>query len=261
MALGSGGAMGLTQIGIIKVLKENNIPIDFVAGSSIGSIVGAYYAIFESIEGLEDEVKKLSKKDVLKLIDLVSIGGGLVGGKRAMEYLTKLIGDKSFSDTKIPLKIVATDIEDGKEFLFDSGKLSDAIRASISIPGVFTPMKLNGKYYLDGGIVNPTPIDVVKSMGADIVIAIDHTMSDYKKLENPTILEALKRSFEIVRTETAKLKMGQLDKNVILISVKKNNLKDTYNFYDKSFIANGEKIAREQLEKIKETINNWKHSK
>jgi len=261
LVLGSGGARGLTQIGVIKALQKNDIPIDYIAGVSIGSIVGSYYAIHGDVVGLEKGVRDLSKKDILKLIDFMSIKNGLVGGKKAMNFLIGLIGDKQFSDTQVPLKIVATDIGEGKEVRFDKGKLSDAIRASIAIPGIFQPMRIDGKYYLDGGVVNPTPIDVVKSMGADIIIAIDHTMSDYEKIEKPNMINTIKRSFEIIRTEAIKLKMGQLDKNIILISIKSKKLGDIYNFNNKQFIDEGENITNSRMEEIKKTINDWKPSK
>lgn len=256
LALGSGGARGLTQIGILKVLKENNIPIDFIAGVSVGSIVGAYYALNEDILGLEKSVKAMSKKEMFGLIDISSLKQGLEG-KKVMEFLIKILGEKTFSDLKIPLKIVATDLENGEEVWFDDGKLKDAIRASIGIPGVFRPFKLNGKYYLDGGIVNPTPIDVVKKMGADIVIAVDHTTADYSKIKDLNSINALKRSYEIIRTEMTKLKMGKFEEDTVLISIKRKKLEDTYNFYNKRFISEGERIAKEHLPQLKGMIDKW----
>lgn len=256
LALGSGGARGLTQIGILKVLNENKIPIDFIAGSSAGSVVGAYYAVYENVTGFEKAIRKLSKKDLLKLAYVNSTRKGITGEK-AMEFLMKIIGDKDFSDTKIPLKIIATDMELGKEVWFDKGKLSEAIRASISLPGIFYPAKINGKFYLDGGIVNPTPVDVVKAMGADIVIAIDHTISKPVKIKDPSIYSSLMRAFEIIRTQNAELKIGKVDKNVILIQIENKKIEDSYGFYNKRFISNGVKIAKEHLEEIKNAIENW----
>jgi NTE family protein len=259
LALGSGGAKGLAQIGIIKVLQKNNIPIDYIAGTSVGSIVGAYYSMHGNIDGLEEAIRKLSKKEMLKLIDFISFKKGLVGGEKGMNFLIDLIGDKKFSDLKIPLKIIATDMEKGEEVWFDKGRLKDAIRASISIPGVFLPVRINGKFYLDGGLVNPTPVDVVKSMGADIIIAVDHTISNYSKVRNPSMIDTLTRSFEIIRTQTTKLKMGNINKSIILIQNENgSSLVETYNFYHKQFIDDGEKIAKKHLKKIKTTIKNWK---
>jgi NTE family protein len=256
LALGSGGARGLTQLGILKVLNENNIHIDFIAGASAGSVIGAYYALHENVTGFEKAIKKLSKRDLLKIAYANSTRKGITGEK-AMEFLMGIIGDKDFSDTKIPLKIIATDMESGKEVWFDKGKLSKAIRASISLPGIFYPAKIDGKFYLDGGVINPTPVDVVKAMGADIVIAIDHTMSGSVKIKDPSIYSTLMRAFEIIRTQTAKLKMGEIDKNVILIRIENKKIGDSYNFYNKKFINKGVKIAKEHLEEIKKTIENW----
>lgn len=256
LVLGSGGAKGLTQIGIVKTLIENNIPIDYIAGVSIGSVIGAYYSLYGNVEGLEQAIMKLSKRDVLKMIDFNSPKEG-VEGKKTVDFLIRLLGDKRFSDLQVPMKIVATCLENGEEIKFDSGKLHDAIRASISIPGFFKPIKMGEKHYLDGGIVNPTPIDVVREMGAEVIIAVDHTMSDYSKIKDLSAKEVLKRSFEITRTNITRLKMGKVDKNVILISVAKKTLKDTYDFSNKRFISEGIEIGKNNISRIKKAIEEF----
>lgn len=258
LALGSGGAMGLAQIGILKILKENGIRIDYIAGTSIGSVVGAYYALNEDIVGLEKAFRSLTKKELLRLMDLVSPSKGLVEGKRVMKFLIDLIGDKDFSETKIPLRIVATDIDAGKEFLFERGKIGEAIQASISMPGIFRLAPIGGKFYLDGGIVNPTPVDVAKDMGADLVIAIDHTVADFSKITNPSAINVLKRAFEIIRTNTAKIKLAEEDENVLVIPVRKSRIDETFDFYNKEHIDKGIKIAEEYLVRIDEFIRDWK---
>ena len=137
IALGSGGARGLAHIGILKVLEENNIPIDFIAGVSIGSIIGAYYALNKEIGSLNEKVTQLTKKDFIKLIDITSPKKALISGNKIKRFLKELVDNNSFSDLQIPLIIIATDMSTGKEVLIQKGKLGDAIRASISIPGIF----------------------------------------------------------------------------------------------------------------------------
>jgi NTE family protein len=134
--------------------------------------------------------------------------------------------------------------------------LVDAIRASISLPGIFSPVKLNNRLLVDGGIVNPTPVDVVKKMGADIIIGVDLTMKHPIKLENPTIVETLIQSFAILRTQTTKLNVNKV-KNAIIIKPNFSGVLDSYKFYENSkFIEEGKKVTKESLPKIKVLIEN-----
>ena len=141
-----------------------------------------------------------------------------------------------------------------KENRINKGKLVDAIRASISLPGIFPPVKLNGRLLLDGGIVNPTPVDVVKQMGADIVIGVDLTMKHPIKLENPTIVETLMQSFGILRTQATKLNVNNI-KNVIIIRPNFSGVLDSYRFYENTrFIEEGKRVTKEVLPKIKDLM-------
>ncbi len=257
IALGSGGARGLIHIGVLKVLKENNIPIDFIAGSSIGSIIGSYYALNKEIKLLNEKIIHLTKKDLVKLIGFTSPKKALISSHKIEKFLRDLIRDSSFSDLQIPLIIIATNMSTGKEVHMQEGKLIDAIRASISLPGIFPPAKINGDFFLDGVIVNPTPVDVVKKMGADIVIGVDLTMKQAVKIENPSIIDTLRRSFEILRTRITELNIEKADDNTIIIRTNKTKIMDTYKFYDHNLVVEGEKIAKKYLPKIKEAIKNW----
>jgi NTE family protein len=149
----------------------------------------------------------------------------------------------------------------GKETHIREGKLIDAMRASISLPGILPPAKINDDLFLDGGIVNPTPVDVVKNMGADIVIGVDLTMNQPVRIENPSIVDTLMRSFEILRTRTTELNIGKIDDNTIIIKTNKAKIVDTYRFYDHKFITEGEKTAKKYLPKIKEAIRNWEEKR
>ena len=254
LALGSGGARGLAHIGVLKVLKENNIPIDFIAGVSAGSMVGAYYAVNLEVETLEEKTLQLTKKDLIKLIDITSPKRALIAGNKIKKFMKDLIKDKSFSDTKIPLKIITTDLCSGEEFQIKEGKLVDAMRASVSIPGIFTPAKIGNRLLVDGGVVNPTPIDVVKAMGADIVIGVDLTMKHPVKLENPTIIETLMQSFETIRVQASKFNIQKV-KDAVIIRPNFSGKLDSYRFYEaRPFIEEGKRAAKEALPKIKKLI-------
>lgn len=254
IALGSGGARGLAHIGVLKVLEENKIPIDYIAGVSIGSIAGAYYSLNKEINSLEKKVAQLTKKDLLKLIDLASPKKSLISGNKIKNFIKTLIKNKSFSDTKTPLKIIASDLCSGKEIIINKGKLADAIMASISIPGIFPPIEMNDKLLVDGGVVNPTPINVVKKMGAEVIIGVDLTMKHPIKLKNPSIVETLIQSFEIIRTQAAKFNVNKV-RNAVIISPNFSGKLDSYRFYEtQRFIEEGERVARKALPKIKALI-------
>ena len=183
LALGSGAARGLAHIGVIKALKEKNIPIDMIAGSSIGALIGACYAKEGEITYLEEIVLRMDWKQLARLADpnLALLFKGVFHGKKVKELLKTLIGDISFRDLKIPLAVVATDVNTGEEIVIKTGSVIDAVRASISMPAIFMPVRVptqggsaSGKkdrFLMDGGIVNPVPVRVVKDMGATFVIA------------------------------------------------------------------------------------------
>ncbi len=173
LVLGSGAARGLAHIGIIKALKEKNIPVDMIAGSSMGALVGACYAREGEIANLEEIILKIDWKQLTRLADpnLALLFKGLIHGKKVKELLRTLIGDIEFKDLKIPLAVVATDVNTGEEIVIKEGSVIEAVRASISIPAIFMPVKFKGRFLIDGGIVNPVPVGVVKALGATFIIA------------------------------------------------------------------------------------------
>jgi len=193
LALGSGAARGLAHIGVIKALKEKNISIDMIAGSSIGALVGACYAKKGEISSFEEVILKIDWKQLTRLADpnLVLLFKGVIHGKKVKELLRALIGDAEFKDLKIPLAIVATDANTGEEVVIREGSVIEAVLASVSMPAIFTPVKFSApargwsasdrksgsasggenRFLIDGGIVNPVPVSVVKDMGATFIIA------------------------------------------------------------------------------------------
>ncbi|MCK5450985.1 MAG: patatin-like phospholipase family protein [Candidatus Omnitrophica bacterium] len=172
LVLGSGAARGLAHIGVIKALKEGNVHVDMIAGTSIGALVGACYAKKGEIADFEEVVLKTDWKQLLQLADLnlAVMFKGFVQGQKVKELLKTIIGDIEFKDLKIPLAVVATDVNTGEEVIIEKGSVAEAVRASISIPVVFMPTKFKDKFLVDGGIVNPVPVDVIKKMGATSII-------------------------------------------------------------------------------------------
>lgn len=172
LALGSGGFRGFAHIGVLQVLLENNIPIDFISGASIGALAAAYYSLYGEMKGLEDKVRDKQKGRILGISDF-GFRGGLVSGRKYEKIIETLLGHYTFENTKIPLRIIATDLSSGEPFVFKEGKLATAVRASSSVPIVFEPVKHRGRRFIDGALSSPVPVDVLKELGADEVIAVN----------------------------------------------------------------------------------------
>ena len=173
LSLSGGAARGLAHIGVLKALEEKSIPIDMISGTSAGALIGAYYAKKRNVNALEEIVLGMDWKKLARLVDmnLISPWKGFIQGQKAKAFLISLIGDIKFKDLEIPLAVVTTDVETMEEFIIKEGSVIEAVRASMSMPGVFTPVRWHNRFLIDGGVVNPIPVEVVRSMGADIVIA------------------------------------------------------------------------------------------
>ncbi len=169
LVLGGGGAKGAAEIGALKVIEEVGIPIDYIAGTSIGSIVGGLYAMDVRSRQLDS---LFVNQDWLQLFT-----------NNVREFLGRVTQQKHFNELRIPFRCVAADVNANEEVVMSEGLLCDAMRASMSIPGVFKPVIQNGRMLMDGGLLNNLPVDVVKAMGADVVIAIDLQQKQHKDRE------------------------------------------------------------------------------
>jgi NTE family protein len=198
LALGEGGERLYVHVGVLKVLEKEGIKLDYIAGTSMGSFIGGLYALWEDIGKIEEYVLstdfskyfRLEREDVrLRNIDdnpliifylelskeeiIPKWLKGLINGKDIRDEIDRLTNQASFEyDLKIPFKTVATDLETGEKVVIDKGKISNAIVASLSRPGTFVPFKFEDKILVDGGLVDPVPADVVREMGADIIIGV-----------------------------------------------------------------------------------------
>jgi NTE family protein len=173
LVLGSGSSRGWAHIGVIEALEEEKIPIDYIAGCSIGSYVAAIYAS-GGFKSLKEFVLRMDGKKVFSYFDVVFPRSGLLNGTKRLKELYSMHADAAdFSDLKIPLMMVATDLAIGKKVVLKSGSILNALRATMSIPGLFAPVKVKGRWLVDGGLVDPVPVGVARALEADVVIAVD----------------------------------------------------------------------------------------
>ena len=171
LVLGGGAARGWAHIGAIRALHDAGIKPDVVCGTSIGALVGAVYANGD-LDWLEEWVAKLTWQTVVRLLDL-RFSGGLLGGRKVIQIFADKFNGRSIAQLNMPFAAVATELDSGRESWLQDGSVVDAVRASIAIPGIFTPVYHNGVWLVDGGLSNPVPVSVARGMRADCVIAVD----------------------------------------------------------------------------------------
>ena len=173
LVLGSGAARGLTHIGVLKTLEKNKIPIDIIVGTSMGAMIGGAYAAGLSPEQIEEIACETNWLKVARILFPKRLQmAGLLDGGRVQDFLIALVGERNIQDLEMPFACVATDIWTGDEIVLNSGSLVNAIRASISFPFLFSPIKIDNRLLVDGAVVNPLPTNIARNMGADIIIAV-----------------------------------------------------------------------------------------
>jgi len=243
LVLSSGGARGCAHIGAIKVLDQNGYKITSVAGTSMGALVGGIYATGQLLQ-FEEWIRSLDIKEVLRLTDFSISKKGLVKGKKVIDKIKQIVPERNIEDLSIPFCAVATDIIEGTEAVFTEGNLYEAIRASISIPTVFQPVKIGNRYFVDGGLTNPIPVNRVKRHKDDLLVVVN--------VSSPIPYE--KKSIEI-----EKLSDKKYSEQIKLIKEKLNNLIPTkktedigiFNLTNKSISTMMRKISDLTLEKHK----------
>ena len=240
LALDSGSAKGMAHIGVIEELEEKGYKITAIAGTSMGAVVAAYYSL-SKLDILKNWLLSLNKKSTFFTLDF-TISGGFIGGKKLMQAFEEHLGDLEFKDTKIPLYIVATNLDTGQEHIFSEGKILHAIRASISVPGVMRPYFYNGNYFVDGAVTNPLPVDILYNNKFKNIVAV-HLHEYIEKRDSssaPGVLETMGRSMGIVSRYLAKAKISEamavIEPDVAGV--------DMFHFYQaESVILSGKKAA------------------
>ena len=186
IALGSGSARGWAHIGVLRALQQEGIIPDIVCGTSIGAFVGAVYASGE-LDALEGWVRGLTRRDVLGFFDVSLATGGLIKGDKLLGFAARLFLDETFAQLERPFACVATDLASGREIWLKDGQVREAVRASIALPGLLAPQLLDGRYLVDGGLVNPVPVSLCRALDADLVIAVDLGMDTVSLRPRPDV--------------------------------------------------------------------------
>jgi NTE family protein len=214
LALSGGAARGLAHIGVLKALEEESIPIDMISGASAGALIGACYTKERKAAVLEEIALGIDWKRLARLIDLnlILLWKGFVQGQKAKALLHSLIGDVKFEDLEIPLAIVAADAENMEEIIINEGSVIEAVRASISMPVIFTPVRWRDRFLIDGGVVNPMPVNVVQNMGAEVIIAVNTVaIAQQGKSEKPAKRETKVKSSPQPENKQLLVVKGRID--------------------------------------------------
>ena len=209
LALGGGAARGFAHIGVIQVLEENGIKPDMVVGTSAGSVVAAFYASGKTgaqLQWLADSMDESQLTDWT----VPFMSRGMLRGEALGRYINTQLNGAKIEDLKIPLGIVATDLQSGDGILFRRGDIATAVRASSAVPSVFEPVRIGNKDYVDGGLVSPVPVRYARQMGADIVIAVDIS-SRPEDAKTTDMLKVLLQTFSIMGKSISQLEMAQAE--------------------------------------------------
>jgi len=265
IALSSGSARGFAHIGVLKVLEEEGIPIDMIAGTSAGAVIGALYAADRSIDEIIQFAAGVERQynffTGFRFWDIrLPPLSGIMKGDVVLGYLRKWVKNKSFEQLSVPTFVVATDLVSGEEIVFDRGPVAEAIRASMSVIGIFEPARVSGRYLIDGGSVNPVPSKLLADKGISIVLASNvipgleqrlHRRELKREGKLPNLIGILMGSQEIMESEIIKTRMGPVD---VLIQPATERY-GTLEFQKYSeIIKRGEEAAREQIAVIRQRL-------
>jgi len=209
LVLGGGAARGFAHVGVIRVLEREKIPIDLIVGTSVGSFVGAIYADKKNSFELEWTAFSLEEKDLFDYT-FISPTQGFVRGERLEEFVLKKVSARELQQLKIPLGVVATDIQSGEVVVLQSGSVARAIRASSAIPGIFIPVRYQGRLLVDGGVLNNVPVDVARKMGAEVVIAVN-LGGGKKSAQVNNIFDAIVQSLYLMSIESTEARLREAD--------------------------------------------------
>ncbi len=248
LVLGAGVSRGFAHIGVLKILESNKIPIHMIVGTSAGSFVGSIYAYGFTAFQLQKMSFSIERGDI---VDLTIPDNGFVKGEKLEEYINTLLNNTPIEKLRIPFYAVATDIQNAQEVVFGKGNTGTAVRASCSIPGIFRPVKVGDRTYVDGGVVSPVAVDAAKRYGADFVIAVDIS-SDIGDRPPESTIETILQSVSIMYSKLSSIQLSKAD---IVIRPKVGYIGSSDFTKKHEAVLEGEKAAIEALPDINNLIN------
>lgn len=248
LVLGGGSSRGLSHIGLLKAFEEEGIPVDYIVGTSMGSVVAGLYAAGLGADNLDYMVRHMEPAQLFA--PSLPLGGGLIDSNRFEIFLDELTGGIDFADAPIPFYTVVIDLVEGQEETLSAGRLSRGILASMSVPGVFPPVQIDDGYYIDGGLRNLTPVTVARQTGADVVVAVDvrRTVED---VDHDTLSSNLQLTLMLLLAQDTDEELERAD-FVIAPRVDSGSYMD-YERMD-HFIAEGYRAAKEAAPRIQELL-------
>ncbi len=250
LVLGGGAARGFAHVGVIRVLEREKIPIDLIVGTSAGSLVGAIYADKKNSFELEWTAFSLEEKDLFDYT-FISPTQGFVRGERIEEFVLKKVSARELQQLKIPLTVVATDIQNGELVLLQTGSVARAVRASSAIPGIFIPVRHQGKLLVDGGVLNNVPVDVARKMGAQVVIAVD-LGGGKKATQVNNIFDAIVQSLQLMAIESTAARLRDAD---VVIRPQVSDIGPIDFSKKKELLTLGIQAAEQALPRIREKLS------
>lgn len=249
LALGAGSARGLAHIGVLQVLVENMIPVDLIVGSSMGALVGGVYACGGDMNMLGKLVYSMDNRIFW---DIGIPRMGFVGGNRVTSLIQLLTKNRTFDQTDIPLVVMATDLIIGQGVAIDEGYIADAVRASISIPGVFKPVKRDGMLLVDGAVSHRLPVEEARSRKCDLVIAVDVTCGEERRVAINNTIDVFLTALDIMIRDNFQLTS---DKGDILIQPAVGVYSSSDFENSRRIIELGREAAEAKIDEIREAIH------
>jgi NTE family protein len=250
LVLGGGAARGFAHVGVIRVLEREKIPIDLIVGTSVGSLVGAIYADKKNSFELEWTAFSLEEKDLFDYT-FISPTQGFVRGERLEEFVLKKVSARELQQMKIPLGVVATDIQNGEVVVLQNGSVARAVRASSAIPGIFIPVRYQGRLLVDGGVLNNVPVDVARKMGAQVVIAVNLD-GGRKATQVNNIFDAIVQSLHLMAIESTAARLREAD---VVIQPAVSNIGPIDFSRKKELLTLGIQAAEQALPRIREKLS------
>lgn len=248
LVLGAGSSKGFAHIGVLKILEMNKVPIHMIVGSSVGSAVGSLYAYGYNAMQLQKLSFSIERGEI---IDLTVPENGFIKGEKLEEFINRSVRYTPLERLKIPFYAVAVDLQSGQEVVFGKGNTGQAVRASCAIPGIFRPVKIGEKMYVDGGVVSPVPVETARRWGADIVIAVDISTGIERVWPENTI-ETILQSITIMYSKLASIQISKAD---VVIRPKVGYIGSADFSKRHEAILEGEKAALEALPQILQILS------